>query len=57
VEKNNAWKTETPARPNAGLSRKQFLSKIGYIGESTKNELNYAHHIGKSVRFLEPEAK
>lgn len=26
----------------------------GYIGESTRNEINYARHIGKPVKYLEP---
>jgi hypothetical protein len=29
------------------------LNVDGYIGESTRNEINYAMRLGKSVRYLE----
>ena len=32
-----------------------ILNVGGYIGESTRNELNYAREKGKRIRFLEPE--
>ena len=32
-----------------------ILNLGGYIGESTRNELQYARRTGKPVRFLEPE--
>ena len=28
----------------------------GYIGESTRSEIEYAHKTGKAVRFLEEES-
>jgi hypothetical protein len=34
-----------------------ILNVDGYIGESTRNELNYARSQGKRVRFLEPESE
>jgi len=34
-----------------------ILNVDGYIGESTRNELNYARKKGKAIRFLEPEKK
>lgn len=34
-----------------------ILNVGGYIGESTRNELEHARKLGKIVRFLEPEAK
>jgi len=33
-----------------------ILNVGGYIGESTRNELNYARSLQKTVRFLEAEA-
>lgn len=30
------------------------LNVNGYIGESTSNEIKYAHSIGKPVMYLEP---
>ena len=33
-----------------------ILNVGGYIGESTRNELAYAHQQGKRIEFLEPEA-
>ena len=33
------------------------LNVGGYIGESTRRELEYARAHGKPVRFLEPETK
>lgn len=33
-----------------------ILNVGGYIGESTRRELDYARAMGKVVRFLEPEA-
>lgn len=32
-----------------------ILNVGGYIGESTRHELDYAKRIGKTVRFLEPQ--
>lgn len=31
-----------------------ILNVGGYIGESTRRELDYARHLGKVVRYLEP---
>lgn len=31
------------------------INKDGYIGESTRSEINYAQATGKSVRYLEPD--
>lgn len=37
------------------LSDEVFILNVnGYIGESTRNELNYAKSKGKAIRFLEP---
>lgn len=37
------------------LSDEVFIINIdGYIGESTRNELNYAVSQGKQIRYLEP---
>lgn len=33
-----------------------ILNVGGYIGESTRNELNYAREQGKRIEFLEPSA-
>lgn len=30
------------------------FNKDGYIGESTRNEINYAESLGKPVKYLEP---
>ena len=30
------------------------LNVGGYIGESTRNEIEYANNIGKPVKYLEP---
>jgi len=35
--------------------RTHILNVGGYIGESTRKELNYARSLGKPVTFLEPE--
>lgn len=32
------------------------LNVGGYIGDSTKHEIDYAHKLGKSVRFLEKQS-
>lgn len=32
-----------------------ILNVAGYIGQSTNNELRYAHSLGKRIRFLEPD--
>jgi len=32
-----------------------ILNVGGYIGESTRNELNYAKSTGKKVRYVEPD--
>ena len=32
-----------------------IINIAGYIGESTRNELNYARKEKKIIRFLEPE--
>ena len=32
-----------------------ILNVGGYIGESTRNELQHARRLGKAIRFLEPE--
>lgn len=34
-----------------------ILNVGGYIGESTRNELDYAAAHGKTIRFLEPEGE
>lgn len=31
-----------------------ILNVGGYIGESTRNEIAYAHSLGKKIRYLEP---
>lgn len=37
------------------LADEVFILNVGgYIGESTRNELNYAKERGKKIRFLEP---
>jgi cell division protein FtsB len=33
-----------------------ILNVGGYIGESTKSELEYARANGKTIRFLEPDS-
>jgi len=33
------------------------INKDGYIGESTRNEINYAIKTGKLVKYLEPEGE
>lgn len=33
-----------------------FLNVGGYVGDSTMRELAFALYIGKTIRFLEPEA-
>ena len=34
-----------------------FLNVDGYIGSSTKNELEYAKNAHKTIRFLEPHTE
>lgn len=36
--------------------RAHFLNVGGYIGESTRSELEYARSLGKRISFLEPDA-
>jgi hypothetical protein len=37
------------------LSDEVFILNVGgYIGESTRSELEYAQQIGKTIKYLEP---
>ena len=33
------------------------INKDGYIGDSTRNEINYAKKIGKPVEYMEPKGE